>query len=294
MAMPGIRDPMTVTEQKNPIAAVTGASRGIGRAVVLELARHGFQVFALARTQADLNQLEDIARAERLDVRALPLDVTDDASRSEAVAAILAASDGYGIDVLVNNAGYGQFGPLEDIPIARFRYQLEVNLVGVLAFTQPFLPLMRARRRGWVVNVSSAAGRTATPFMGAYNASKFGLEGMSDALRLELHPFNIHVVLIAPGPIRTHFGAVAATVTEEHPDSPYRAYMQRWQSTRRKSNLMSRSPETVARTVRRAIEAPRPRPRYTITVSARLGAIARRLVPDTVTDWVLRRAMGLP
>lgn len=283
-----------MAEKRPPIAAVTGASRGIGRAIVLELARHGYQVFALARTRADLNQLEDLTRAERLDVRVLSLDVTDDVSRSEAVAAILAASNGYGVDVLVNNAGYGQFGPLEDIPITRFRYQLEVNLVGVLAFTQPFLPLMRARRRGWVVNVSSAAGRTATPFMGAYNASKFGLEGMIDALRLELHPFKVHVILITPGPIRTHFGKVAATAAEEHPESAYWAYMQRWQSTRRKSNLVSRSPETVARTVRRAIQARRPRPRYTITVSARLGAVARRLIPDTVMDWVLRRAMGLP
>ncbi len=153
---------------------------------------------------------------------------------------------------------------------------------------------MRSRRRGWVVNVSSAAGRTATPFMGSYNASKFGLEGMSDALRLELHPFNIRVVLIVPGPIRTQFGQVAASIAEERPDSPYWSYLQQWQTTRRKSDLLSRSPETVARTVRRAIQAQHPRPRYTITATAKLGAIARRLVPDTITDWVLRRAMGLP
>jgi short-subunit dehydrogenase len=276
-----------------PIAAVTGASRGIGRAVVLELARHGYRVFALARTQHDLGQLEDAARAERLDVCALLLDLADDPSRKHAVEAIFDATEGYGVDVLVNNAGYGQFGPLEEIPIAKFRMQLEVNLIGVLAFTQPFISPMRSRRRGWIVNLSSAAGRTATPFMGAYNASKFGLEGMSDALRMELHPFNVYVILIAPGPIRTQFGQMAATVTEQHPESPYWAPMQRWQSTRRKSDLMSRSPETVARTVRRAIRANRPRPRYTITVTAKLGAIARRLVPDRVTDWVLRRSMGL-
>lgn len=277
-----------------PIAAVTGASRGIGRATVLELAQHGYRVFALARTHGDLSQLEEETRAARLDVHALSLDIADDASRNQAVAEILAATEGYGVDVLVNNAGYGQFGPLEEIPIDRFRRQLEVNVIGALAFTQPFLPLMRNRRRGCVVNLSSAAGRTATPFMGAYNASKFGLEGMSDALRLELHPFNIHVVLISPGPIRTHFGEAAAAATEKNPASPYSVYMQGWQSARRKNNLMSRSPETVARTVRRAIEARRPRPRYTITASARLGAVARRLVPDTIMDWVLRRAMGLP
>lgn len=287
-----MHEAITVAIQQ-PIAAVTGASRGIGRAIVLELARAGFRVFALARTEAELSQLEDAARQERLIVRAIPFDVVDEVARNDAIAAIFAETGGYGVDVLVNNAGYGQFGPLEEIPVAKFRMQLEVNLVGVLAFTQPFLSPMRSRRRGWVVNISSAAGRTATPFMGSYNASKFGLEGMSDALRLELHPFNIHVILIAPGPIRTHFGQMAAAVAEGHARSPYWSYMQRWQTTRRKSDLMSRSPETVARVVRRAVLARRPRPRYTITATAKLGAIARRLVPDTITDWVLRRTMGL-
>jgi NAD(P)-dependent dehydrogenase (short-subunit alcohol dehydrogenase family) len=276
------------------IAAVTGGSRGIGRAVVWDLARRGFRVFALARAQDELRELEDAARAEGLEIQGVPLEIADHASRQDAAAAIFEATDGYGLDVLVNNAGYGQFGPLEDIPIEKFRRQMEVNLVGLLAFTQPFLPTMRARRRGWIVNVSSAAGRTATPFMGAYNASKFGLEGMSDALRMELHPFRIHVVLIAPGPIRTEFGRAAEQVAEQRPGSAYAPYMQRWKRTRGKSDLVSRSPEAVARAVRRAVQSDRPRPRYTITASARLGAVARRLVPDTITDWVLRHAMGLP
>jgi NAD(P)-dependent dehydrogenase (short-subunit alcohol dehydrogenase family) len=276
------------------IVAVTGGSRGIGRAVVWDLARHGFRVIALARAQDELRQLEEAARVEGLAVQGVPLDIADHVSRQDAAAAIFEATDGYGLDVLVNNAGYGQFGPLEDIPIEKFRRQMEVNLIGLLAFTQPFLPGMRARRRGWIVNVSSAAGRTATPFMGPYNASKFGLEGMSDALRLELHPFRIHVVLVAPGPIRTQFGHAAEQVAEQQSGSPYAPYMQRWQHTRRKSDLVSRSPEAVARAVRRAVQSDHPRPRYTITASAKLGAVARRLVPDTIVDWVLRRAMGLP
>lgn len=239
-------------------------------------------------------RLADSARGARLDVYPVQCDVSDDASRRAATANIFTATGGYGVDVLVNNAGFGQFGPLEEIPIDKFRRQLEVNLTAVLAFTQPFLPQMRARRRGWIVNVSSAAGRTATPFMGAYNASKFGLEGMSDALRLELHPFDVHVILIAPGPIRTDFGRAAARVTEERLDSPYGEFVQRWQRSRRKSDIASRSPETVARVVGRAVRSPRPRPRYTITVTARLGAIGRRLVPDTLMDLILRRVMGLP
>lgn len=289
----GVYDAMT-DHQPRRIAAVTGGSRGIGRAVVWDLAHLGFRVFALARTQHELRELEHAARGDGLDVLAVTLDITDKASREHAIGAIFEATDGYGLDVLVNSAGYGQFGPLEDIPLDKFRRQMEVNLVGLLAFTQPFLPSMRSRRRGWIINISSAAGRTATPFMGSYNASKFGLEGMSDALRLELHPFHVHVVLVAPGPIRTEFGHVAEQVAEQNSESAYWPFMQRWQRTRRKSELMSRSPDAVAHAVRRAVQSDRPRPRYTITVTAKLGAIARRLVPDTVTDWVLRRAMGLP
>lgn len=275
------------------MAAVTGGSRGIGRAVAWELAGRGYRVFALARDEDELRALENAARDRGLNIHGIALDIADDASRSHAAATIFESTGGYGLDVLVNNAGYGQFGPLEDIPIDSFRRQLEVNLIGLLAFTQPFLPAMRSRRSGWIVNISSAAGRTATPFMGSYNASKFGLEGMSDALRLELHPFGVHVVLIAPGPIRTEFGRVAEQFAVETPGSAYASYMQNWQRTRRRSDLMSRSPEAVARVVRRAVQSDHPRPRYTITVTARLGAVARRLAPDTVTDWVLRRAMGL-
>ena len=272
---------------------MTGGSRGIGRAVAWELAGQGYRVFALARARADLETLEEAARAAGLSIHGLPLDIADDRSRRDAVAAILEATAGYGLDVLVNNAGYGQFGPLEEMPIEKFRRQLEVNLVGLLAFTQPFLPAMRARRRGWIVNISSAAGRTATPFMGAYNASKFGLEGMSDALRLELHPFNVRVILVAPGPIRTDFGMEAERMSERASESAYGPFLRHWDRTRGRSNRFGRSAETVARIVYRAISSSRPRPRYTITVTAKLGAVARRLVPDTVVDWVLRRVMGL-
>lgn len=276
------------------IAAITGASRGIGRAVAWELAGRGYRVFALARTRSELATLEEAGRTAGLSIHALPLDIADERSRQDAAAAIFGATGGYGVDVLVNNAGYGQFGPLEEIPIEKFRRQLEVNLVGLLAFTQPFLSAMRVRRRGRIVNISSAAGRTATPFMGPYNASKFGLEGMSDALRLELHPFNIHVILVAPGPIRTNFGEVAERISELDTGSAYEPFMRRWERTRRQSNRFGRSAETVAHVVCRAVSSNRPRPRYTITVTAKLGAVARRLVPDTVVDWALRRAMGLP
>jgi short-subunit dehydrogenase len=205
----------------------------------------------------------------------------------------MSATRGYGVDVLVNSAGFGQFGPLEEVTVDELRRQFEVNVIGLFAFTQPFLPGMRERRRGWIVNVSSAAGRIATPFMGAYNGSKFALEGMSDALRLELSPFGVHVVLIEPGPIRTAFDEAARTAGHDNPRSPYAPYVTAWRRARGASDLFERSPESVARIIARAVQLNHPRPRYTITPQARLAGIARRLVPDVVVDWALRRAMDL-
>ena len=142
------------------------------------------------------------------------------------------ATHSYGVDVLVNNAGYGQLGPIEEIPADKLRRQLEVNVVGLVAFTQPFLPGMRGRGTGTIVNVSSVAGRVAAPFMGAYNASKFALEGLSDSMRVELGSFGVRVVLIEPGPIRTDFGRAADDVREEGPYSAYAPLLRRWLSAR--------------------------------------------------------------
>jgi short-subunit dehydrogenase len=274
----------------NRIAAVTGASRGIGRATALELAAQGCKVFALARTEQDLQALTREASSSALDITAVVMDIANESSRSTAIQALLDSTQGYGLDVLVNNAGYGQMGPLEEIPLEKLQRQFDVNVFGLLAFTQPFLPLMRQRRNGWVVNISSAAGRIATPFTGAYNASKFALEGMSDALRLELSPFNVKVILIEPGPIRANFGEVTRQVAIRSADSPYARFMGHWSGARRGANLLERSPEAVARLIVRAIQSRHPRPRYTITLPAKLGTVAL-LFPDVVTDWFLRRAM---
>jgi NAD(P)-dependent dehydrogenase (short-subunit alcohol dehydrogenase family) len=275
------------------VAAVTGASRGIGRATALELARRGHRVFALARTESDLEKLKSDASKRGQKIEPLALDIADDASRDAAVAGILEATDGYGLDILVNNAGYGQFGPMEEISTEKLRRQFEVNVIGLVAFTQVWLPRMRDRHSGYVVNVSSAAGRIATPFMGAYNASKFALEGLSDAWRLELAPFGIHLVLIAPGPVRTEFGVVAGELSEEAETSPYAKYTRRWRGTRKGTDFFDRSPEAVARVIAGAVERSHPRPRYTITLPAKAGAVARRVVPDTVIDFALKVAMGL-
>ncbi len=284
---------MSVEGRNRPIAAVTGASRGIGRATALELARRGYCVFALARAEDDLQQLAAEAAPGGLEVVPVVMDIADDASRRQAVAVILEATDGYGLDVLVNNAGYGQIGPIEEVSPEKLRRQFEVNVFGLHAFTQPFLAAMRERRRGRIVNVSSIAGRIVTPFMGAYSASKFALEAISDAMRLELSPFGVRVILIEPGPIRTSFGEASRATSEENPASPYARFLRKYDRARRGTNLFERSAETVARVIVRAVESRHPRPRYTITPPAKLGTVGHRLVPDVLLDWAYRTVMGL-
>lgn len=271
-----------------PIVAVTGASRGIGRATALLFAQHGYRVFALARSESDLHALA----AERDGITPIVMDIADEPSRQAAVAAIMRDTEGHGVDVLINNAGYGQIGPLEEVTPEALRRQLEVNVVSLLAFTQPFLPAMRERRRGTIVNLSSAAGRIATPFMGAYNASKFALEAMSDALRWELAPFGLRVILIEPGPITTDFGRVVDQFAAATPDSPYAHWFGRYVGTHGSVGIFSRSPEAVARLILRAISSRHPRPRYTITLPARLAGVAR-LLPTAVVDWGMENILGL-
>jgi short-subunit dehydrogenase len=203
------------------------------------------------------------------------------------------ATDGYGLDVLINNAGFGLMGPMEEVSVDELRRQFEVNVFGLHAFTLPFLPGMRERRHGRIVNVSSTSGRWSMPFMGAYSASKYAVEAMSDAMRLELNPFGVHVVLIEPGPIRTGFGGETGSRLADQSESPYDRFHHRFKGAKRGSDLFTRSPEDVATTIVRAVEAKRPRPRYTVTAPAKLGTAARRLVPDVVADAALRVLLGL-
>lgn len=272
------------------IAAVTGASRGIGRATAVELARAGYRVIVLARTLADLQSLADDGMRNGWEIMPIELDIADERSRSAAITAIMRETDGHGVDVVVNNAGYGLIGAMENISQDAIHRLFEVNVFGLLAFTQALLPAMRKRRRGTIVNMSSAAGRVSTPFMGAYSASKFALEAMSDAMRLELAPFGIHVVLIEPGPIPTHFGQSVERAGPE--ESAYERHFRRYTSVHDRVGVFNRSAESVARTVLRAVQSDRPRARYTITAAAKLASL-ERIAPTRARDWVMGLVMGL-
>lgn len=271
------------------VALVTGASSGIGRATALRLAKAGALVFIGARRLPLLEAIATEGQGRGLRLVPLALDVTDGNSLAAAAARIRQATNGYDLDILVNNAGFGQMGPVEELPIEWLRQQLETNLIGAIALTQLFLPAMRRRRYGRVVNVSSLAGRTAFPFGGAYAASKFALEGISDALRWELAPWGVRVVLIEPGPIATDFGKVVEQRLASPADGPT-AYplgyqiMQRWDESTRKTGL---PPDLVAKAIERACASPRPAARYVVPGLARPLVGLVRLLPDRLVDGVL-------
>jgi NAD(P)-dependent dehydrogenase (short-subunit alcohol dehydrogenase family) len=266
---------------------ITGCSSGIGRAAALRLARRrDLTVYATAR------RLETIADLAAAGCRTLALDVTDEASM---VAAVRAVEEAHGsVGALVNNAGYGEFGTIEETSLERVRAQFETNVFGLARLIQLVLPAMRAVGRGRIVNVSSMGGRLVFPVGGYYHASKYAVEAISDALRFEVAPFGIAVVLVEPGVIRTGFDEVY-TRTLAHsavPDGPYgkltAAAAARTVAGYR-SRMLTAGPDTVAKVIERAVTAARPRPRYLITGAARALVHTRRLLGARAFDAFLRR-----
>jgi NAD(P)-dependent dehydrogenase (short-subunit alcohol dehydrogenase family) len=272
------------------VILLTGCSSGIGRATALEAFARGHRVFATARNRNDLVELE---RPDRL--TALALDVTDRAAIRAAVQDVLARSGR--IDALVNNAGYGQYGAVEDVTAAEWRNQFEVNFFGALELIQAVLPSMRQAGRGTIVNVSSVAGRLPIPFAAPYCSTKHALVALSDALRIEVAPFGIRVVLVEPGPIDTRFTERARAIVAPllARPGPYRSlYAGAERAMNGDFQAGSLPADRVARVILRAIESPRPRTRYPVTAMARVLIPVRRLLPDRVLDFLMRRSLGIP
>jgi NAD(P)-dependent dehydrogenase (short-subunit alcohol dehydrogenase family) len=275
-----------------PTVLVTGAARGIGRATALRLAAAGWDVVAGVRRAEDGQALAD---AQPVRITPVILDITDD----EQVAALESSLPAQ-LDALVNNAGVVVGGPVEAIPPAELRRQLEVNVVAQAAVTQAALPRLRASR-GRIVFVSSVSGRVATPMTGAYNASKFALEGLADALRMELAPWGIKVALVEPAQTDTDMWRKAddtlsdalATVSAEHREL-YAKHIDGFRKTIPMSQRMAAPAEGVAATIEKALTASRPRARYVVGASAKAQAIMARLTPTPVLDRVLRMGTGVP
>lgn len=270
-------------------AVVTGCSSGIGLATARLLRHRGWTVLPTARKAADL----DLLKGEGFDP--VDLDVADGASTASAAKEILHRTGGV-LGALVNNAGFGQPGAMEDLTRDAMRYQFEVNVFGLQELTNRLVPVMLKQKAGRIVNVSSVVGRVALPFLGIYSATKYAVEAMSDAMRVELTDSGVFVSLIEPGPIITRFRANAVQAAEGHaaPDgSRFKAYYEKELARRRKSqkkqNWINRPPEDVAVKIAHAVESSWPCRRYPVTLSAHAGSLLRRFAPDWFMDWALAK-----
>lgn len=267
-------------------ALITGCSSGFGLLAAVELARRGLRVFASMRDLGRSARLESALAAAGVSAEMIALDVLDPRSVEAAVAQVTGAADR--VDVLVNNAGLMISGFVEDLDEQAFRRQLETNFFGALRVIKAVIPGMRERCYGRIINVSSLGGRLATPMFGAYNASKFALEGLSEALRHELRPYNVFVSLIEPGLFPT--GLFDGNWQQvDAPDSPNAAASQAIEDAMRVSVDIASwiaDPAKVARAIARAATAPRPRLRYMVGLDARLQYHASRLAPRAWEEWM--------
>ncbi len=267
-------------------ALVTGCSSGIGLATAEYLRTRGWRVIPTARKPEDLVMLSERG------FRPVRLDLAEGASVAEAAEAAMAQSEG-GIGALVNNAGVAQYGAAEDLTREALQHQFAVNTIGVQDLTNRLIPHFRAQGGGRIINVSSVYGRVTAPMVGAYCASKYALEALSDAMRIELRAEGIAVVLMEPGPIFSAFRSNSATHSVAYMHADGGRYQQRYEKRMEKArqpqkkNIFTKPPEAVAVKIGHALEARRPRTRYCVTVPAYAGAFLRRFAPDGLLDRLL-------
>ncbi|MBV1789289.1 SDR family oxidoreductase [Marinobacterium sp. D7] len=270
---------------------ITGCSSGIGRHCALRLHQLGYRVFATARKREDVHALGELG------LEAVQLDLDDSLSIRNAVDEVLSRTGGT-LDALFNNGAYGQPGAVEDLTREVMRAQLETNLLGWLELTNLVLPVMRRQGHGRIVMNSSVLGLVALKYRGAYNCSKFALEGLTDTLRLELVGSNIHVSLIEPGPIESAFRSNAFKAFQDHIDVANSAHRATYEAVvKRLSNqapgkepAFTLSPEAVLKPLLHALESRRPRPRYYVTLPTYFMGWVRRLLPTRWLDPILTRA----
>ena len=278
----------TFAAVKQKVILITGASSGIGRDAAVALAAEGHRVYAAAR------RVELMEPLKAKGITPVRMDVTDGQSMAEGVQAVL---DKEGrIDVLVNNAGYGYFGAVETVPMEEARRQLEVNVFGLARLCQLVLPTMRRQGSGRIVNVSSIAGRMVFPFGGWYHVSKYSVEALSDALRMEMKPFGIDVVLVEPGGIKTDWGVIAAQhLRESSSGTPYEADGTRFAGLMHRgytSSLLSH-PCAITRVLLRAVDSRRPKARYRAGRASCLLVLLHSLLPTRCWDALMRRAVRI-
>lgn len=273
------------TQENVKVALITGCSSGIGHATALAMQDAGFHVVA---TGPKLDELVDL-RDQGCEV--VEVDVTDEEQRLDAVRT---AERHHGaVDVLVNNTGYGQYGPIEEIPLDAIRWQFEVNVFGMIRMSQLVLPAMRHQHEGRIINLSSIAGEIDQPGAGIYHATKHAIEAIDSALRVEVESFGIRVIGIQPGPVNTNFDEVAsASIPDTGPDSPYATFKQ---NMREYTHYLARpggtgvlEPEDVAKTIVEAATDDDPETRYRVGMFAKTASILNKITPDSIWDAAMR------
>lgn len=269
-----------------PTALVTGASSGMGKSIAKRLIADGYLVYVAAR---NTDKMADLAQLGAVPLR---MDISQDADIVATVATITAQSGG--VDVLVNNAGYGLYGPVEEITLDEARYQFEVNVFGAARLTQLLLPAMRAKGAGTIVNITSMGGKIYTVLGAWYHATKHALEGWSDSLRLELAPFGIRVVVVEPGLIETGFGAAAAQgVIERSGSGPYAQVAKSVAASMERSYGHGRgtAPKVIADVVGNAVKSSRPKTRYAAGKYAKMMIWVRKWLGDRAFDRLIKSQM---
>ena len=273
---------------------ITGATDGLGRALALLLAQRGYRVFAAGRSPEKLAQLDSLARENKLPLESMSLDVCSDESVERAIDHVLGKAAA--LDILVNTAGVNYTAAVEDLSMQDWRAQFETNFFGVLRVTRAVLPHMRERRSGRILMMSSLSGLVTPPTQGAYSSSKHALEGLSNALRMELYPFRIDIVLIEPGYIVTGIQKAATELSRPYmqESGPYASLYARFLSSANDTRAKSRTtPEDCARVMLHAIETPKPKPRYGVTSLSPFVKWSKRLLTDKAVDAMLRRRYGI-
>jgi short-subunit dehydrogenase len=262
------------------VILITGASAGMGKEMARHLQQDGNIVYGAARR---VEKMDDI---KQLGVKVLAMDVTDEASMLTGVETII-KNEGR-IDVLINNAGFGSYGAIEDVPISDARYQLEVNVFGAARLTQLVLPYMRKQHSGKIINISSIGGKFAAALGGWYHASKFALEALSDSLRNEVKQFGIDVVVIEPGGIKSEWSYIAIdNLIKTSGNTAYQNITKQFAGIAQKAETKNAEPIVIVDLVKKAIEAKQPKTRYHGGYMASLGLFMRKILPDRAFDKML-------
>jgi len=270
------------------VAIVTGSSSGIGYETSLALARDGFYTFATVRNLKKADKILQVAKKENLSIETIQMDVDDEKSINTAIEKVISKKQR--IDVLVNNAGWGLFGSVEDVSIKDFRAQFETNLFGIISIIQKVAPIMRKQGSGVIVNISSVAGRIGFPGSPAYISSKFALEGLSESLRYELGQFGVKTIIIEPGVIKTNFFS-SMKIAEPKPNSPYKEITEKVIMGVKMMAELGTPPSEVATTILNAIKEDNPKPRYIVGNDAQMFLEAKKAKTDTEFENYLKKEL---